>query len=184
MCVLLRCTRSLTPIQYTYTLNDRALISKSQHPYLGIVFDSSVSWSTHIQIVGNRAMKILNFVKRNLTNCSTAIKKQAYLVLVGPIMEYNSPVWDPYYNSDIYKLEKVQRRAARWALSDYSRESSVTSLLSSLKWPTLQQRCLLSRLLLFYKIFKQQIPVTFPPYYLPVQYHTRQYHRDHFIVPQ
>ena len=99
-------------------------------------------------------------------------------------MEYASPVWDPYYNSDIYKPEKVQRRAARWALSDYSRESSVTSLLSSFKWPTLQQRCLLSRLLLFYKIFKQQIPVTFPPYYLPVQYYTRQYHRDHFIVPQ
>ena len=40
-------------------------------------------------------------------------------------MEYASPVWDPYYNFDIYKLEKVQRRAARWALSDYSRESSV-----------------------------------------------------------
>ena len=86
-------------------------------------FDSSISWSTHIQIVGNRAMKILNFVKRNLTNCLTTIKKQAYLALtikkqaylalVRPIMEYTSPVWDPYFNSDIYKLEKVQRRAAR-----------------------------------------------------------------------
>ena len=76
-------------------------------------FDSSISWSTHIQIVGNRAMKILNFVKRNLTNCLTTIKKQAYLALVRPIMEYTSLVWDPYYNSDIYKLEKVQRRAAR-----------------------------------------------------------------------
>ena len=52
-CVLLRCTRSLTPIQYTYTLNGRALISKSQHPYLGIVFDGTMSWSTHIQMVGN-----------------------------------------------------------------------------------------------------------------------------------
>ena len=47
-CVLLRCTRSLTPIQYTYTLNGRALISKSQHSYLGIVFDGTMSWSTHI----------------------------------------------------------------------------------------------------------------------------------------
>ena len=90
-CVLLRCTRSLTPVHYTYTLNDRALILKSQHPYLGIVFDSSISWSTHIQIVGNRAMKILNFVKRNLTNCSTTIKKQVYLdgirlSSLGPIL--------------------------------------------------------------------------------------------------
>ena len=29
-----------------------------------------------------------------------------------PIMEYAAPVWDPYYNIDTYKLEKVQRRAA------------------------------------------------------------------------
>ena len=112
-------------------------------------------------MVDNRAVKILNFVKGNLTNCPTTIKRQAYLALARPIMEYASPVWDPYYNSDIYKLERVQRRAARWVLSDYRRESSVTSLLSSLKWPTLQQRHLLSRLLLFYKIFKQQIPATF-----------------------
>ena len=100
-------------------------------------------------------------------------------------MEYTSPVWDPYYNSDISKLEKVQRRAARWALSDYSRESSVTSLLSRItQMAHFTAAPLLFRLLIFYKIFKQQMPVTFPPHYLPVQYHTRQYHRDHFIVPQ
>ena len=68
-------------------------------------------------------------------------------------MEYAAPVWDPYYNTDIYKLEKVQRRAARWILSDYSR-NSVTSLLSSLSIPTLQQRRQSSRLTLFYKIIK------------------------------
>ena len=84
-------------------------------------------------MVANRAVKILNFVKQNLTNCPTTIKRQAYLALVRPIMEYASPVWD--HNSDIYKLERVQRRAALWALSDYSRESSITSLLSSLKLP-------------------------------------------------
>ena len=55
----------------------------------------------------------------------------------------------PYYDTDIYKLEKVQRRAARWILS---RTTSVTSLLSVLNIPTLQQRRHLSRLTLFYKI--------------------------------
>ncbi len=50
-------------------------------------------------------------------------------MLVRPIMEYVAPIWDPYY---IYKLEKVQRRAARWILSEYSRTTSVTSLLSVL----------------------------------------------------
>ena len=53
-------------------------------------------------------------------------------MLVRPIIEYVAPIWDPYYNTDIYKLEKVQRRAARWILSEYSRTTSVTSLLSVL----------------------------------------------------
>ena len=95
-----------------------------------------MSWSTHIQMMSNKAMKVLNFVKRNLTNCLTNTKIQAYLTLVRSIMEYASPIWDPYYHSDIYKLEKVQRRAACWVLSDYSRETSVTSLLLSLNWLT------------------------------------------------
>ena len=42
-------------------------------------------------------------------------------MLVRPIMEYVAPIWDPYYDTDIYKLEKLQRRAARWILSEYSR---------------------------------------------------------------
>ena len=38
--------------------------------------------------------------------------------MVQPQMEYASVIWDPYYNSDRDKLESVQRRAARWVLSD------------------------------------------------------------------
>ena len=83
--------------------------------------------------------------------------------------------WDPYYDTDIYKLEKIQRRAARWILSEYSRTTSVTSLLSVLNIPTLQQRCQLSRLTLFYKIIK---------YYQRTQFHTRQHHPNHFTLPQ
>ena len=183
-CVLLRCTRSLAPVLHTYVLNGRTLVSKTQHSYLGIVFDSTMSWSPHIQMVSNKATKVLNFVKRNLSSCPINTKTQAYSTLVRSIMEYASPAWDPYYNTDIYRLEKVQRRAARWVLSDYNRQTSITSLLSTLNWSTLQQRRLSSRLTLFYKIIKNQLPITFPSYYLSTQYHTRQYHQDHFIVPQ
>ena len=63
-------------------------------------------------------------------------------------MECAAPVWDPYYNTD--KLEKVQRRVARWVSSEYSRTTSVTSLLSTLNIPTLKQRRQISRLTLFY----------------------------------
>ena len=67
-------------------------------------------------------------------------------------MEYAAPIWDPYYNVDIYKLEKVPRQATQWIQSDYSKATSVTSLLSYIEIPTLEQRCQSSRLILLYKI--------------------------------
>ena len=55
------------------------------------------------------------------------VKSTAYLSLVHPILEHSSPVWDPYLLADIQSIEKVQRHAARWVSSDYSRFNSVTS---------------------------------------------------------
>ena len=82
-----------------------------------------------------------------------------------------------------YKLEKVQRRAARWILSEYSRTTSVTSL-SVLNIPTLQQCCQLSRLTLFYKILNNALPISIPLHYQRTQFHTRQHHPNRFILPQ
>ena len=64
------------------------------------------------------------------------------------------------------KLEKVQRRAARWALNDYSRFGSVTLMLDQLSWPTLQTRCKLSRLRTLHKVFYQLTVSTYSPFVL------------------
>jgi len=53
---------------------------------------------------------MLNFIKRNLHECSEEVKSLAFRSLVRPILEYSSPVWDPYLAKDILALEKVQRR--------------------------------------------------------------------------
>ena len=66
-------------------------------------------------------------------------------------MEYAASVWDPYHLNDIQALEKVQRRAARWVMNDYSWYSSVSAILHSLNWPSLQLRRRISRLQTFYK---------------------------------
>ena len=47
-------------------------------------------------------------------------------------MEYARVVWDPYYNVQISLLEKLQRHAARWVISDYNYHSS--TMLKQLNW--------------------------------------------------
>ena len=49
-------------------------------------------------------------------------------------------------------MEVVQRRAARWATTDYWNTSSVTSMLISLYWRPLDQRCIDSRLMMMYNV--------------------------------
>ena len=66
-----------------------------------------------------KVTKMLNFIKHHLSKCSADTKATAYLLMVQPVIEYACVVWDPHYQTQVSVLEKVQRRAARWVLSDY-----------------------------------------------------------------
>ena len=55
-------------------------------------------------------------------------------------MDYGATVWDPYQNYNRGKIERVQRRAARFIKSRYSIYSSVSDMLDVLGWPPLSQR--------------------------------------------
>ena len=104
----------------------------------------------------------------------------SYLSSVKPIIEYSSTVWDPYIKEDIHKLEMVQRKSARFVYNNYNSTDSVTSMLQSLQWPTLEVRRKFLKLILMFKILKDQIHI--PTYnFQPVITHTRgyQYHYAH-----
>jgi len=44
------------------------------------------------------------------------------------VLEYASPVWDPYLQRDIDNLERIQRKGTRFVLRDFRQLSSVTSV--------------------------------------------------------
>ena len=80
----------------------------------------------------NKANSKFSFLRRNLKGCPEKLKQTVYFSLIRSFMEYGATVWDPYqkYNSD--KVEKVQRRAASFVKSRYSRYSSVSDMLDVL----------------------------------------------------
>ena len=123
------------------------------HSYLGVLFTSSMPFSSHINNIIAKASKMLNFIQQNLSKCTKDMKSTAYHSLVRPILEYSSLVWDPYLLAHIQSIEKVQRSASRWVLSDYSTFNSVTSMLNELQWPTLFSRQKFARLSTFLRSF-------------------------------
>ena len=84
------------------------------------MLDSKLSFYTEIKYAAAKATKTLNFIRRNLYKCSQSTKAKTYSSMVRPILEYCSTVWDPHFHKDINELEKVRRRAPRWAMSDYN----------------------------------------------------------------
>jgi hypothetical protein len=146
-------TSKKTPNITPYKLCDNTLdITINYHPYLGITFDSDLKWKTHINNVTNSCKRTLGVIRRNFKCCSTEIKSRLYLSLVQPKLEYGTAAWFPYTIQETHTLDKIQRSAARLCQNDYSRDSSVTAMLSSLGWPSLDTRRKITRLSMLYKI--------------------------------
>ena len=88
--------------------------------------------------------------------------------MILPILEYCSPIWDPYQHTSIHKIEMIQHRAARFVLNQpWNRQhrDSISELLQNLKWPSLQVRRKQARLIFMFKILNGLICI--PNQYLP-----------------
>ena len=69
---------------------------------------SDLRWDAHITDVCNKANKTLGFLRRNIKTTNKRLKNATYKACVRPVLEYVSPVWDPFTASNIKPLEKVQ----------------------------------------------------------------------------
>ena len=99
--------------------------------------------------------------------------------LILPKLEYSSCVWDPHTKSNISKLEMVQRRAARYTCNRFHNTSSVTNMLTELKWPQLQLRRTRTRLIFFYKIIYHIVAIYPTNLLVPSDSRTRQFTHSH-----
>ena len=159
-CYVMKVGRRRSLSSWIYTLCDHPLEQVAKNPYLGLLLSEDLKWAPHINKITKKANSILGFLRRNLYTCPKTLKETAYFSLVRSNLEYSSPVWDPFLKGDIAKVERVQRRAARFVLNDYQRDSSVTAMLKSLGWQDLSSRRREARLVLLYKIINNLVTIS------------------------
>ena len=162
--MVIQITRSKTVIPSTYVLHGQTLETVSSAKYLGVNLHSTLNWSDHVQQVSASANRTLGFLKRNIRTKNQGIRQTAYKALVRPVLEYSSTVWSPPTQSNIDKLEMTQRRAARWVCNNYSYQASVTDMLQTLKWRSLEDRRSDARLCLLFKIIYGLVAINMPAY--------------------
>ena len=114
-------TRQHNPILNSYTVNDAPVESLRSCKDLGVLFVSDLSWSSHIESTISKAYRMLSLINRTFSASSNvSVKKRLYLSIVLPVVTYGSPVWRPFLLKDILALEKIQKRATKFILNDYS----------------------------------------------------------------
>ena len=124
-----------------------------EHNYLGIRLHHKL-----YNYLGDHALihDILGFLKGNLHSSSAQIKEYLYKQLLLPSIEYCSAIWDPYYQTDIRKIE---HRAVRFVLNKPWHKlshdhDSVTQMLTNPGWPELREPRKIARLILFFKMMR------------------------------
>ena len=121
-----------------------------------------LSWSQHVATIVSKAHQRLGFIRRNLRGSPYKCRETAFIALTRSQLEYCSSIWDPILNKDSDSIEKVQRKAARWARGQYG-SVSVTQLLKDLKWRPLADRQRDHRIILSYKILHGSVNIPPPP---------------------
>ena len=159
-------------IQKFYELDSCILKEVENNPYLGVTLSKDLKWSTHIDQICKKSSSTLGFVQRNLKKCPAECRKTAYTTLVRSTLEYGAVVWDPYLEKDIVKIEKIQKRAARFIKCDYKSRTPgcVTDMLNSLDLQSLQDRRKEKRLCFLYNIQKGKVPaINSNEYLIPIK---------------
>lgn len=162
-CHTMHVSHKVKPLISVYNMDGHPLEAVDHHPYLGVEISKDLNWATHINQIANKANRTLGLIRRNLHSCSKPVKENAYKSLVRPKLEYCGAVWDPFNNNSKTTLEKVQRRAARFVCNDYKRKSSVSNMLTSLQWDSLELRRIRQRFVAIYKEVHMLTPSNLPP---------------------
>ena len=169
-CQVVHVAGSKRPVKRDFILHGQVLESVTCAKYLGVDISGSLTWNSHIDRITGSANRTLGFVRRNIKTRMSKVRETAYNTLVRPQLEYASAVWDPHNKNRISQIEQVERRAARWTVSNFDRKASVTEIVQDLGWRTLDQRRADARLCFFFKILHGLVAVPLPDY---IQHSTR-----------
>ena len=148
--------------------------------YLGIQLQQDLRWNQHTEYVTTKSSRVLNFIKRNFSHCTTSVKEKLYSTLVRPHLEYAAAAWDPHTRKNIDSIERVQKRAARFVSNTYGRDTSITAILQDLKWTPLFERRKCHRLTSLFKILNGHLDIKHGQFLEPKPTRSRRGHSQQF----
>ena len=182
-CEVIRITKKRKPIDANYTIHGKELGHTKNAKYLGVLISDTLSRNAHVDTVTKEANNTTAFLRRNLSNCPQHNKDTCYKTFVRPQLEYAATVWDPHTDINIAKLERAQRRAARFVRNDYNYTSSATEMMRAIEWESFQQHRHQAKSVMMYRIVNSLVDIPSREYLHPQGTAVTRGHQCRFMDP-
>lgn len=156
--VFMRISHKKEPLLFQYCCNNIYLAEVQYYKYLGVYITNNLTWNKHIDYVAACANTRLSFLRRVLKHSTPTVRLLAYKSTVLPILDYAVVIWDPFTLTNKKKIEKIQRKAARFIYNSYGR-TSVSALLARANLPPITERNRISRLKFLYQLIKKHYKI-------------------------
>ena len=129
----------------------------TQHDHLGLTLSSTLSWKAHILRIYEKACRRLNLLKGLKYKLNRGTLKKLYLFLVRPMMEYADVLWVGCTDGESDLLKFVQYESAK-IVTGAIKGTSRHYLMKDLGWEDMKLRCIIHKLMFYYKIVNNFVP--------------------------
>lgn len=100
-------------IRFQYTANGQPIPEKSSVRDLGVLINNELSFGGQCSSAVSKASRIMSMLKRTFSHFTVKSLTVLFRTYILPILEYCAPIWAPYHQKDICRLENVQRKASK-----------------------------------------------------------------------
>lgn len=181
-------TKNVNIVSTSLSLSNKILEKVKVVKDLGIYLDSKLSFERHIDDIVSRSFRMLGFILRiSRSFRSEETLKVLYFSLVRSIVEYATPIWNPFYHKYINRIERVQRKFTRvlyYRFGNRQVECPYDARLRLYRLTTLEQRRVVFDQIFLYRIMNGHFDF---PLINEVYLNTRAFtgrRRELFYVPR
>jgi len=139
-CMLITSNRNLLDQKLDIRVNNTIIEQVRATKYLGLFPDSSLTWTEHVSKLCSKLAPKVGILRRLRHVISTDCLKMIYQSTVQSLIDYCITVWGFSSNRNLDLVQRLQNRAARIILGNYSREVRGIDLVKDLGWFNVRQR--------------------------------------------
>ena len=137
--------------------DDVNIQSVCKQKLLGVYIDEHLSWSAHIDHLCSLISSKISLLRQLATYVPTHIQKVYYQGYILPYIDYGSVTWGSASATNIERISKLQKRAARIILrADYDTPS--VDMFSQLGWLSIPDRLKYNKAVLTYRAINNLSP--------------------------